>query len=314
MAISPLPPVPLRSDTPAVFIAKADAFLGALSVFRTEANAVAEAMNLGAVSSISTTNLSIGFGTVSLTVQPAKSYVPGMTVKIASTANGANWMLGDVISYSPISGALVVESQTINGSGAGISDWTISQSAPGNTETTGLIAYFPRTSAPIGWFKCDGSSVSVTTYWALYNVLGTAFGGDGVTTFSLPDLRGEFIRGMEGSVRGVDVARAMGSAQSGSNAPHIHPFTTGVQSHDHTHTDSGHLHPSGSYGILYGSGSVPYPSVGLNSGGDQVWSHTQSGQAILSNQTQGHYHTGNTGSQGVEARPRNIALLPCIKY
>lgn len=43
---------------------------------------------------------------------------------------------------------------------------------------------------PAGWHVCDGSVVSVNTYQALFAVLGTTYGGDGVTTFGLPDLRG----------------------------------------------------------------------------------------------------------------------------
>jgi microcystin-dependent protein len=47
---------------------------------------------------------------------------------------------------------------------------------------------FPRT--PTGWLACDGSLVSISQYDTLYSLLGTYFGGDGQTTFGLPDLRG----------------------------------------------------------------------------------------------------------------------------
>ena len=47
---------------------------------------------------------------------------------------------------------------------------------------------FPR--VPDGWLACDGSAQSIATYDALYAILGTIFGGDGVQTFNLPDLRG----------------------------------------------------------------------------------------------------------------------------
>lgn len=143
MAISALPPVPLRSDTPANFIAKADAFLAALSTFRTEANAVAEAMNLGAVTANSATSLAIGAGSKSLTVDAAKSYVPGMTVKVAATADGTKWMLGDVTSYNSTTGALVVVVSVVQGSGT-FAAWTVTQAAPGgaapgaNTDITSL--------------------------------------------------------------------------------------------------------------------------------------------------------------------------------
>lgn len=48
----------------------------------------------------------------------------------------------------------------------------------------------PTTNLPANWHVCDGSLQSMSTYQALYAVLGTTYGGDGRTTFALPDLRG----------------------------------------------------------------------------------------------------------------------------
>jgi microcystin-dependent protein len=44
--------------------------------------------------------------------------------------------------------------------------------------------------APPGWVLCDGQTLSIQQYSALFSVLGTTYGGNGVTTFGLPDLRG----------------------------------------------------------------------------------------------------------------------------
>lgn len=44
--------------------------------------------------------------------------------------------------------------------------------------------------APQGWLLCDGSVVPIAQYDALYNLIGTTYGGDGQSTFALPDLRG----------------------------------------------------------------------------------------------------------------------------
>ena len=44
--------------------------------------------------------------------------------------------------------------------------------------------------APAGWAVCDGSLLPISEYTALFSLLGTTFGGDGVTNFALPDLRG----------------------------------------------------------------------------------------------------------------------------
>ena len=134
----------------------------------------------------------------------------------------------------------------------------------------GSVFYFAAASAPTGYLKCDGSAVSRTTYAALFAVAGTTFGsGDGSTTFNLPDLRGEFIRGLDDG-RGVDAGRTLGSAQADSFASHTHTVTYGASEGDVTSTVTN--------GNTF-SGSVT---------------------------------TGATG--GTETRPRNVALLACIKY
>lgn len=129
MTISALPAAPSRSS-PSDFSVKADAFIAALPTFVSEANALAVAMNLNATTSNSTTSVAIGTGSKSLTVDLAKSYQPGMSVKIARTASPSNWMHGDVTSYNSGTGALVVNVLVIQGSGT-FTDWTITFSAPG---------------------------------------------------------------------------------------------------------------------------------------------------------------------------------------
>lgn len=54
----------------------------------------------------------------------------------------------------------------------------------------GEIRMFAGSFAPNGWALCDGSALPISLYEQLYNLLGNAFGGDGNTTFALPDLRG----------------------------------------------------------------------------------------------------------------------------
>jgi len=44
--------------------------------------------------------------------------------------------------------------------------------------------------APVGWFMCDGSLKPISEFTVLYQLLGTTYGGDGVSTFAVPDLRG----------------------------------------------------------------------------------------------------------------------------
>lgn len=109
----------------------------------------------------------------------------------------------------------------------------------GLSTPTGSIIAFAANSAPTSYLICDGSAVSRTTYADLFAVIGTTYGvGDGSTTFNVPDLRGEFIRGFDGG-RGVDPepgGRSFGSFQLDDFKRHQHSLATG---------DSGSTSPGG---------------------------------------------------------------------
>ena len=59
----------------------------------------------------------------------------------------------------------------------------------------GDIAWFAGNFAPVGWALADGSTLQISENTALYSLLGTTFGGNGTTTFALPDLRGRIAIG-----------------------------------------------------------------------------------------------------------------------
>ena len=87
---------------------------------------------------------------------------------------------------------------------------------PAATDLTpaGTVIWTARNTAPTGYLKANGAAVSRTTYSDLFSAIGTTFGiGDGSTTFNLPELRGEFIRGWDDS-RGIDSGRTFGSNQA----------------------------------------------------------------------------------------------------
>lgn len=89
----------------------------------------------------------------------------------------------------------------------------------------GSIHFFASSSAPVGFLKANGAAISRTTYAALFSKIGTLYGaGNGSTTFNVPDLRGEFIRGWDEG-RGVDSGRALGSWQGDEFKSHTHKFT-----------------------------------------------------------------------------------------
>lgn len=54
----------------------------------------------------------------------------------------------------------------------------------------GEIKCFAGDYAPVGWFLCQGQTLQISDYQALYSILGTQYGGDGINTFALPDMRG----------------------------------------------------------------------------------------------------------------------------
>ena len=75
---------------------------------------------------------------------------------------------------------------------------------------------------PDDYLEEDGSAISRTTFADLFSVLGSTYGsGDGTTTFNLPDLRGEFIRGWDNGA-GVDSGRSLGSSQADEFKSHTH--------------------------------------------------------------------------------------------
>ncbi|MEN4984025.1 phage tail protein [Acinetobacter modestus] len=72
-------------------------------------------------------------------------------------------------------------------------------------------------TVPTGYLELAGQAISRTTYSALFSLFGTTYGsGNGSTTFNLPDLRGEFVRGWD-HTRGIDSGRVFGSTQEASS-------------------------------------------------------------------------------------------------
>ena len=103
--------------------------------------------------------------------------------------NGGNWTEWSKLTVSPADLSAAIES-----------------SVP-----SGTVFHFAGQTAPAGWLKANGAAVSRTAYAALFAAIGTTYGaGDGRSTFNLPDLRGEFIRGWDDG-RGIDRGRALGS-------------------------------------------------------------------------------------------------------
>lgn len=241
----------------------------------------------------------------------------------------------------------------------------------------GLIGHFARNTAPAGWLKANGAAVSRTAYADLFAAIGATFGaGDGFTSFNLPDLRGEFVRGWD-DARGVDGGRAFGSSQAGAIQSHTH---TGSSADAGSHAHSGSAQSGGSHSHSASSGGAGYHAhsawtdaqgahqhaltitpwtatvgadttgadteprrIGNPEEGAYAYKYTHSAGSHAHNVGIGavgdHAHSVSVGNGGAhehnlsinaagthshtitiaatgsaETRPRNIALLACIKF
>ena len=146
----------------------------------------------------------------------------------------------------------------------------VSTSGSSSNVPAGTIIYFAATSAPTGYIKANGASLSTATYASLFAAIEYTFGGSG-SSFTLPDLRGQFIRSWADNGTTYDAGRAFGLTQSSMVGPHNHVFQYG-------------------------------PSSWTVTGGPSTVNANRDGTGTTSNNT------------GTETRPRNIALLACIKY
>ena len=146
-----------------------------------------------------------------------------------------------------------------------------------NAIKAGTVAYFAASSAPSLWLKANGAEVSRATFAALFSVVGTTYGaGDGSTTFNVPDLRGEFMRGVDDG-RGVDTGRAIGTAQAGSRVGYVNDSRI----------------------------TCAQTAAAANGDADVTMTGAlQNTYAAVNGLTIGAY----------QVRPRNVALLACIKY
>jgi Microcystin-dependent protein len=152
----------------------------------------------------------------------------------------------------------------------------------------GTVLPFAGAVPPTGWLLCDGSNVSRTTYARLFAVIGTTYGaGDGSTTFGLPDLRGEFIRGLDNG-RGVDAGRTLGSSQGDENKAHRHQFL--MQRSKGAASSAMPL-------VNGGNNNLPFNANGAST----VYNSDLSSESLVSSEG------------GSEARPRNVALNYIIK-
>ena len=99
----------------------------------------------------------------------------------------------------------------------------------------GEIQVFANTFVPAGWLICDGRVLSVQQYTSLFSLIGNYYGGDGRTTFALPNLVGRIAisQGQGGGLSNYTIGAQVGSATASVSQQqmpsHVHPVQLGVK-------------------------------------------------------------------------------------
>jgi microcystin-dependent protein len=120
----------------------------------------------------------------------------------------------------------------------------------------GEIRPFAGNYAPEGWQLCDGSLLSVNTYQELYSLIGTTYGGNGTTTFGVPDLRGRLPVG-EGQGTGL-TNRTVGQ-EGGTSTVQLTDSQMPLHTHNFQATSA-----VGTTNVLAGGGVLAETPAGVN--------------------------------------------------
>lgn len=186
----------------------------------------------------------------------------------------------------------------------GIIDWTDSSATALNLKTSvvndifpvGTVLAYGGATAPNNFLICDGSAISRTTYSALFSKFSTTFGGgDGSSTFNIPDTRGIFIRGA--GVNGT-LTNANGTAFSATFGSYENDKMQG-----HVHKQN--ANETGKFISVSGGGTF---NVSTGGGGLHNVGTTYTNAATVADGTNGTPRTGE------ETNPANLALNHIVKY
>lgn len=256
----------------------------------------------------------------------AKDAVSDWDTTAANNTDVGNINIAENCSASNINNALREMMAQLKARDNAVADALVAAAPPG------IVDMFARNSPPTGWLKANGAELSRTTYatlWAEAQASGNLaasegakedgqYGpGDGSTTFTIPDARGAFLRAWDDS-RGIDSGRSLGSLQTDQNKSHTHTGTTDEDG-EHTHTGSTdndtHNHENSRLNFLGSGGNIDGVSGGEYDANSVPTLNDTHNHTLNINSGGLHDHTFTTDADGgSEARPRNIALLACIKF
>ncbi|MHA7129204.1 phage tail protein [Algoriphagus namhaensis] len=181
--------------------------------------------------------------------------------------------------------------------------------------TISEIRFFGPTWAPRNWMPCAGQLLAISQYTAFFSLIGTIYGGDGRTSFALPDLRGRVVVG-SGSGTGLS---PRSNGQSGG-AESIHLNVLEMPSHNHAATTT--LSSASVQIATSASGTTNTPAAGNHPGlvtdvnGDPVNMYASGGSPI-SSQVTGSASTqiaNQGGSQAHQNMQPWLSVLPIICF
>ena len=199
--------------------------------------------------------------------------------------------------------------EVLSTDGSGVLSFSVIQGVP-----TGAVFCMAISTVPSGYLECNGQIVNRTTYAALFTAIGVQYGaGNGSTTFQLPDLRGEFIRGFDNG-KGTDSGRQIGTSQTGSFGQHLHAVDLTTSNK----TLTGQLKMISKGFGTNGQASGVFTKIGGQSSDDANATGSASSGSVSFDASHDHTVVGNTDNTGStsnsnETRPRNIAMMYIIK-
>lgn len=175
------------------------------------------------------------------------------------------------------------------------------------TIPVGTVQSFAGTTAPIGWLLCYGQSLNASTspqYADLFGVLGTTYGGSGITAFNVPDLRGRAPHGKDDM--GGSAASRITSGVSGITGTTLGNAGGSEALHQHTHTQTAHTHgPTQGTAFVTTNGTTIGSTAG-SAGYLYAYQTSTTASTTAINQ--------NTGSGASQNMPPTIILNYIIKY
>jgi microcystin-dependent protein len=213
--------------------------------------------------------------------------------QIAAGAVGTTEIAADAVGTTEIAADAVTTAKIAD---SNITTAKLNSIVSASLVPTGAVFHFAASTAPTGYLKANGDTIPNGTgtvqgitanFSALYAIIGSTYGAAG----QLPDLRGEFLRGWDDS-RGVDSGRTFGSTQAQQTAKHKHAgFGENIPG----------FWPFGQ------TNSNGKPGSGGRGDQDNFYFYTNDGSDVDN-------AMNAAGVIGNETRPRNRALLACIKY